>query len=145
MKILVPSYRHLLHSFIMISWIVIFIHITLKHRAKENVSIEYGTFWTIILTLIRLVSLLALPQTLLNFIGLLIYETFPDKVKLKSTAQSSPVFFLRVVTRGLYPKLVEKTVSQNLETLLSVGCENFGIEGNLGNVSQFNGISIKNK
>ena len=126
MKILVPSYKHILHSFLMISWIFIFIHITLQHRAKIT---NYGTILTFFLTLIRLVSLLALPQTLLNFVSLLIFETFQDKVKLKISPQSAPFFIVRVVTRGMYPKLVEKTVTKNLETLFSVGCENFAIEG----------------
>ena len=57
------------------------------------------------------------------------FETFPENVKLKCSPQSAPFFMVRVVTRGLYPKLVGKTVSKNLETITSVGCENFGIEG----------------
>ena len=129
MKILVPSYKHLIHSALMISWIIVFIYITLEHRAKEDVISTYGTVLTTILVIIRLVNLLALPQLLLNFVSLLMFETFPENVKLKISPQSAPFFMVRVVTRGLYPKLVGKTVSKNLETLISVGCENFGIEG----------------
>ena len=129
MKILVPSYKHLIHSALMISWIIFFIYITLEHRAKEDVISTYGTFLTTILVVIRIINLLALPQLLLNFVSLLMFETFPENVKLKCSPQSAPFFMVRVVTRGLYPKLVGKTVSKNLETITSVGCENFGIEG----------------
>lgn len=113
----------------MISWITIGISITLNHRGEENPFTNYGIILGLILILIRLVSLLAFPQTLLNFISLLIYETFQEKVNLKISPESAPVFIVRVVTRGLYPNLVEKTVAKNLETLLSVGCVNFEIEG----------------
>ena len=113
----------------MITWIIIFIRLTLNHRGEENPLTSYGIILTIILTVVRLVSLLAFPQTFLNFISLLIYETFQEKVNLKISPQSAPIFIVRVVTRGLYPNLVEKTVTKNLETLLSVGCVNFEIEG----------------
>ena len=113
----------------MITWIIIFIRLTLNHRGDENPFTSYGIILTIILTVVRLVSLLAFPQTFLNFISLLIYETFQEKVNLKISPQSAPIFIVRVVTRGLYPNLVEKTVTKNLETLLSVGCVNFEIEG----------------
>ena len=129
MKFLVPSLKHFLHTIVMISWITIGISITLNHRGEENPFTNYGIILGLILILIRLVSLLAFPQTLLNFISLLIYETFQEKVNLKISPESAPVFIVRVVTRGLYPNLVEKTVAKNLETLLSVGCVNFEIEG----------------
>ena len=129
MKFLVPSLKHFLHTIFMISWIIIGISITLNHRGEENPFTSYGIILGLILILIRLVSLLAFPQTFLNFISLLIYETFQEKVNLKISPESAPVFIVRVVTRGLYPNLVEKTVAKNLETLLSVGCVNFEIEG----------------
>ena len=83
---------------------------------------------TVILILFRLLTLLAFPQTLLNFVSLLLFDTFKGKVQLKVAPQSAPFFAVRVVTRGLYPNLVEKTVRQNQETFLQVGCEDFAIE-----------------
>ena len=73
MKFLVPSLKHFLHTIVMISWIIIGISITLNHRGEENPFTNYGIILGLILILIRLVSLLAFPQTFLNFISLLIH------------------------------------------------------------------------
>ena len=115
----------------MVSWIVIFIGQALDIDGP-NVSKaieDYGVLPAYILILIKLVSLLAFPQTLINFVSLFIYETFKDKVKLRASIQSAPFFVVRVVTRGLYPNLVERNLQKNLETIYSLGCENFAIEG----------------
>ena len=40
----------------------------------------------------------------------------------------APFICFRVVTRGLYPNLVKKTVRENLNTLLDAGMENFTIQ-----------------
>ena len=37
----------------------------------------------------------------------------------------------RVVTRGMYPKLVRDNVKKNMETLAAVGVENYVIQGKL--------------
>jgi len=78
--------------------------------------------------LVRLFALLALPQTLCNLVGLVSLNTFPDTPKLKSSPLLAPYICVRVVTRGIYPNLVKKTVRQNLNTLLDVGLENFTVQ-----------------
>ena len=127
----IPTWKHVVHCLCMVFWIFLFTHFAQKRRdeAPDDIFKAYGSVWGGLLLLLRLISLLAFPQTLLNFVSLLIYETFQSKVKLRASVQSAPFFIVRIVTRGLYPKLVENNVKRNLETILSVGCENFAIEG----------------
>ena len=47
---------------------------------------------------------------------------------LKVRPEEAPFLIVRVVTRGSYPDLVFDSVSQNLQTLKSVGCTNFLIQ-----------------
>ena len=67
-------------------------------------------------------------QTLCNLVGLVSLNTFPDTPKLKSSPLLAPFICVRVVTRGIYPNLVKKTVRQNLNTLLDAGLENFTVQ-----------------
>ena len=131
MKILVPSVKHCIHCILMISWLLFFIHFANQNQkdAPKDIFDSYGSVRGLLLLLIRLISVLAFPQTFLNFISLLGFETFKNKVQLRASAQNAPFFTIRVVTRGFYPRLVEKNVRRNLETVFSVGCENFAIEG----------------
>lgn len=130
-RIQTPSVKHGTHCLLMTAWILTFSHFasSQQENAPEDIFDAYGVVKGLILLVIRLVSLLAFPQTLLNFVSLLIFETFEDKVKPRVSLASAPFFVVRVVTRGLYPKLVERNLKQNLETLYSLGCENFAIEG----------------
>ena len=88
----------------------------------------HGTLVTIIIIFLRLLSFLALPQTLFNVFGLLTLNTFKPSPTFKSSPLLSPFVCVRVVTRGLYPNLVKKTVKANMNTLLNVGLENFVIQ-----------------
>ena len=140
-RLQIPTWKHVVHCIFMVSWIWFFTQIAQKRQveAPDDIFNSYGSVKGLVLLLIRLISLLAFPQTFLNFISLLIFETFQNKVKLRISVQSAPFFVIRIVTRGLYPKLVENNVKRNLDTILSVGCENFAIEGKYG-VSHFWGI-----
>jgi len=71
---------------------------------------------------------MALPQTLFNLVGLLSINAFPDKTKLQSSPLLAPFICVRVVTRGLYPNLVKKTVRTNINTLLDANIENFVVQ-----------------
>jgi len=71
---------------------------------------------------------MALPQTLFNLVGLLSINAFPDKTKLQSSPLLAPFICVRVVTRGLYPNLVKKTVRTNINTLLDASIENFVVQ-----------------
>ena len=88
----------------------------------------HGPLVTIAIIFLRLLSFLALPQTLFNALGLLSLNTFKPSPTFKSSPLLSPFVCVRVVTRGLYPNLVKKTVRENMNTLLNVGLENFIIQ-----------------
>lgn len=67
-------------------------------------------------------------QVIFNLLGLLLYNTFPEKVVLKGSPLLAPFVCIRVVTRGDYPELVRANALRNMNTCLSVGMENFMIE-----------------
>ena len=126
--------KHMVQSSCLLAWIFLFCYHTegIRFGPHPVDSIDpwltYGTPVTILVILLRLLSLLALPQTLFNLVGLLTINTFPDKSSFKSSPLLSPFICVRVVTRGLYPNLVKKTVRSNLNTLLDAGLENFVIQ-----------------
>ena len=51
----------------------------------------------------------------------------------------------RVVTRGMYPKLVRDNVKKNMETLAAVGVENYVIQGKLERFCNENVFKISSK
>ena len=54
---------------------------------------------------------------------------FPKPVRLKVSPQKFKSFIcIRMVTRGLYPRLVRRNVKKHLDTLSAVGVENFIVE-----------------
>ena len=126
--------KHVLQCICLFSWVFIFCYVSGGIRFGEDPIdhidpwASYGTLVTLVLMLVRLFALLALPQTLCNLVGLVSLNTFPDTPKLKSSPLLAPYICVRVVTRGIYPNLVKKTVRQNLNTLLDVGLENFTVQ-----------------
>ena len=88
----------------------------------------YGYIGCATLYLLRFLTFLSLPQIFFNFVGLTIYNAFPDKVELKGSPFLAPYICIRVVTRGDYPQLVKTNVTRNLNKCLEVGLENFQIE-----------------
>lgn len=56
---------------------------------------------------LRIASLLALPQTIFNTLGLIFFNGFKEKVKLKASPLLAPFICFRVVTRGDYPALIK--------------------------------------
>jgi len=126
--------KHLLQCICLFSWIFLFCYFTGGIRFGEdpldNIDpwSSYGTVLTIVLIVVRLLALLALPHTLCNLLGLATINTFPEKPVYKSSPLLAPFICVRVVTRGLYPNLVKKTVKTNMNTLLDAGLENFTIQ-----------------
>ena len=56
-------------------------------------------------------------------------SVFPKPVRLKVSPQKFKSFIcIRMVTRGLYPRLVRRNVKKHLDTLNAVGVENFIVE-----------------
>ena len=87
--------------------------------------LKYDPVGTLVLYIFRFI---ALPQYLLNFLGLTIYNAFRDGVTLKYGPSVAPFICIRFVTRSDHPDLVKRNVDRNLKICLKVGLENFIIE-----------------
>ncbi|XP_051155651.1 beta-1,4-mannosyltransferase egh [Leptopilina boulardi] len=126
--------KHTLHCCLLITVILVFEYVSggLRWNATEkdelNPWIEYGYFGAATLYFLRILTFLSLPQVLFNFIGLSIYNAFPDKVELKGSPLLAPFICIRVVTRGDYPQLVKTNVNRNMNKCIEAGLENFQIE-----------------
>ncbi|XP_050297691.1 beta-1,4-mannosyltransferase egh-like isoform X2 [Anthonomus grandis grandis] len=122
--------KHILHCLLLLFILSVMEYSTLTGglMVSANPWQKYGFFFTLLLYMFRIVVFLALPQALFNFVGLLVYNAFSDKVTLKSSPLLSPLICIRVVTRGDYPELVKRNVERNLKTCLATGLENFYIE-----------------
>ena len=54
---------------------------------------------------------------------------FPKPVRLRLSPNNLTSFIcVRMVTRGLYPRLVRRNVKKHLDTMRAVGVENFIVE-----------------
>ncbi|CAI9725772.1 Hypothetical predicted protein [Octopus vulgaris] len=89
---------------------------------------SYKTSSLLILYLLRLMTLMPLPLTLFNFAGIVSFNTFPRKPKLRGSTLFGPFICFRVVTKGLFPKLVRSNVTKNLEICSQLGFDNFVFE-----------------
>jgi beta-1,4-mannosyltransferase len=126
--------KHILHCILLVVVVTFFEVFSggIKTKEESFVTInpweEYGTPATILLYILRLLTLLTLPQVLFNFFGLIFYNAFPDKTTLKGSPLLAPFICIRVVTRGDFPDLVKTNVMRNMNTCLDTGLENFLIE-----------------
>lgn len=89
---------------------------------------SYGTLGSSILYAFRLLVILALPQVILNFLGLTCFNAFPGNVILRGSSLLTPLICVRIVTRGDFPKLVRDNVARNMNKCLEGGMDNFLIE-----------------
>lgn len=126
--------KHLLHCTLLFTVIIVCEVLSGGIKIDENSFTlvdpwtEYGQVATVLLYLLRFLTLLTLPQVLFNFCGLVFYNAFPEKVVLKGSPLLAPFICIRVVTRGDFPDLVKMNVLRNINTCLDTGLENFLIE-----------------
>ncbi|KAI6211060.1 Glyco-trans-2-like domain-containing protein [Aphelenchoides besseyi] len=129
--------KYVVHVLIFITWIVSFEFFcnsfafsnTSNDNSKALTPTEkYGTTITLILYMMRLVSLLILPQTICNALGLLLFNGFKEEVKLNNAPMFAPFICFRVVTRGDYPALIKENLRKNCQTCYEAGIENFMFE-----------------
>ncbi|NP_001229485.1 beta-1,4-mannosyltransferase egh isoform X1 [Apis mellifera] len=126
--------KHILHCSLLFIIIIIFESITGGLRWNNNKKeifdpwVQYGFLGALILYLLRTLTFLSFPQVLFNFVGLIIYNAFPDKIVLKGSPLLAPFVCIRIVTRGDYPQLVKANVKRNLDKCIEIGLENFQIE-----------------
>lgn len=128
------SLKHGLHCLLLATIMIVFCIKSgaVKLSEEDFITIdpwlEYGTFFTIFLYTLRYLVFFTLPQMMSNFLGLVAYNAFPDKVVLKGSPLLAPFICIRVVTRGDYADLVKQNVMRNMNTCLDTGLENFLIE-----------------
>ncbi|XP_034950415.1 beta-1,4-mannosyltransferase egh [Chelonus insularis] len=124
--------KHIFHCCLLICVILLFEYISGVFNWDVENQINpwelYGYLGTTILYSLRLLTLLSLPQIIFNFLGLTLYNAFPDKVVLQGSPFIAPFICIRIVTRGDYPQLVKTNVKRNLDKCLEEGLENFQIE-----------------
>ncbi|KAI1731818.1 glycosyl transferase family group 2 domain-containing protein [Ditylenchus destructor] len=128
--------KYVIHLILLISWIfsfeVLFGAIPLWQTHNDAQTFDpierYGAVGTVILYVLRLLSLLVLPQCICNTLGWLLFNGFKDKVQLKASPLLAPFVCFRVVTKGDYPKLVKNNVETNLKICFEAGLENFIFE-----------------
>ncbi|VDN06612.1 unnamed protein product [Thelazia callipaeda] len=130
--------KHAIHVVSFICWLILFEFIcgtiplfnqtSSRFFSSASLIDRYGYFGTFILYVTRLASLLVLPQCIFNTLGLLFFNGFRDKVKLKTAPLLAPLVCFRVVTRGDYPELVKQNVNYNMEKCREAGMENFFFE-----------------
>lgn len=126
--------KHVLHCCLLFIVIIIFELITgglsWNNNKEETFDpwIQYGFLGALVLYFLRTLTFLSFPQVLFNFLGLIIYNAFPDKVVLQGSPLLAPFVCIRIVTRGDYPQLVKANVKRNLNKCIETGLENFQIE-----------------
>uniref|UniRef100_A0A224XPE3 Putative beta-14-mannosyltransferase egh n=1 Tax=Panstrongylus lignarius TaxID=156445 RepID=A0A224XPE3_9HEMI len=125
--------KHALHVALLVTVVIAFevmtdgLHLK-KSQPDLDPFVTYGVLATLLLYSLRMLAFLPLPQVLLNFCGLTMYNAFPDKVVLKGSPLLAPFICVRIVTRGDYPQLVQSNVFRNLNRCLDAGLEHFMIE-----------------
>lgn len=133
-QMLTSQSKHFLHCMLFFTLIIFFelftggVKLTSDREMNFDPWERYGFIGTFILYMLRLLTFLSLPQVLLNFAGLTIYNAFPDKVVLKGSPLLAPFICIRIVTRGDYPQLVRGNVDRNMAMCIQAGLENFLIE-----------------
>lgn len=130
-----PEVKYALHVILFISWIFIveMLYGVVPSSREANTTPfdpfdRYGVICTILLYLLRLMSLLVLPQCICNSLGLILFNSFKDKIRLKSTPLLAPFICFRVVTKGNYPELVKINLEKNLQLCYEAGLESFIFE-----------------
>uniref|UniRef100_A0A183BLY5 Glyco_trans_2-like domain-containing protein n=1 Tax=Globodera pallida TaxID=36090 RepID=A0A183BLY5_GLOPA len=96
--------------------------------ASFNPIERYGIVYTFFLYLLRFLSLLVLPQCICNSLGLILFNSFKDRIKLKTSPLLAPFICFRVVTKGDYPELVKTNLEKNLQMCYEAGLESFIFE-----------------
>lgn len=126
--------KHVLHCSLLALVVVIFGLVSggLRWNSESQLNLDpwrdYGLVGASILYFLRILTFLSFPQVLFNFVGLTMYNAFPDKVILKGSPLLAPFICIRIVTRGDYPHLVKTNVNRNMNKCTEAGLENFQIE-----------------
>ena len=99
-------------------------------RKEQNKDLSDGERLIVLDLLSYFIGVLiciSLPFTLLNMVGIIFLNPFSEPPK-RAIGDDVPFICFRVVTKGMYPKLVKDTTLQNIEVCRRVGLKNFKFE-----------------
>ena len=118
----IPSSQHCLHVVGYVTWLVVIVYRNTHQRwATDNQDDpfeKYGPFVAYFSIGVRLLSVLIIPQMLALTVGLLMFDVKqPSPVQLKCSVALAPFVCIRMVTRGLYPTLVNQNVKSHLHVM----------------------------
>jgi len=129
--------KHALHSITLLLFVALSQIKPYKQFVGSELEPEYDQYGQALMiptTLIQCIVIISLPQTLFNFLGLILFNAFLSDVEIKDQDGlplkfvELPHFCFRVVTRGLFPELVLANVRKNYLTCIQSGLSNFSIE-----------------
>lgn len=121
-------------AFCLFIGVIQLIKIFKKVEPEEAKPVNLSHIYLIVFYSLQFLVLLSLPQIVFNFLGLIMFNAFPGEVKVKDIPDSPlkwmelPHLCFRVVTRGLYPNLVQTNLNKNHQTCIEAGLQNFSIE-----------------
>jgi len=128
----VPSIQHFLHLVAYVTWVAAVIYQGITSRSltpQEDPLKQYGAFITYFSIGVRLLAMLIIPQMAAMTLGLILYDIRqPRSIELKCSLVESPLLCVRIVTRGLYPTLINQNLRNHLEVANKVGLTNFVLE-----------------
>ncbi|XP_005095315.1 beta-1,4-mannosyltransferase egh [Aplysia californica] len=93
-----------------------------------NAIERYGLLVTLFIYFLQCLVFVPLPFFIFNFLGVVLLNVFTTKPKLKSCPSLSPFLCFRVVTRGLYPDLVNENVRHNIKICNNIGLQKYVFE-----------------
>uniref|UniRef100_A0A0M3HMN5 Beta-1,4-mannosyltransferase bre-3 n=2 Tax=Ascaris TaxID=6251 RepID=A0A0M3HMN5_ASCLU len=130
--------KHVMHVTTFALWLILFeilcgaIPVLTSSNSPSHTQLSpfesYGYVGALLLYALRIASLLVLPQCICNMLGLVLFNGFREKVKLKAAPLLAPLVCYRVVTRGDYPELVKQNIKYNMAKCRDAGMENFIFE-----------------
>ena len=98
-----------------------------KDPDAEGTKLEPGIIYRALSYFAGTLILLSFPFTAINMLGLVVLNPFSEPSKLQ-LGDNVPFICFRVVTRGMFPKLVKDTTLQNIEVCRRAGLMNFKFE-----------------
>ncbi|KAL3880314.1 hypothetical protein ACJMK2_032572 [Sinanodonta woodiana] len=127
-----PVILHSLTVALLLIIFIIFLFISGSFAPATSSSFDpfekYGKWPAVIMYILRFLTLVPLPLSFCNFIGIVSFNTHPQKPKLKTSTLFGPFICFRVVTRGTFPELVKKNVQRNIEICSRIGLDNYIVE-----------------
>lgn len=95
-----------------------------------DILLEKGWLLTLIMYSLTVPIYLAVPISVSNLSGIFFFNPFSNRKFITGAQVSKEIPFLcfRVVTKGLYSKLVQEVTDSNVKVVLSLGIQNFVFE-----------------